>query len=408
MQARKDWAESGALALTGRPDGPPVVPVGDAPLWARRWAAWILDSTPVGGTPLDGLDGAALLGERAAFTGHTRQGRTSVGGHARLLPTADGWAALSCARPDDVGLLGAMIGSTIDGDPWPLVENWLATRIDDEVNERTDLLGIAGCCVRGGEVRPRDVALSPELPRAARSVSGAVVVDFSALWAGPLCAHILGAAGARVIKVETPTRLDGARLGNKDFYDLLHAGHESVVLDPNRPGERAALAALVASADIVIESSRPRALARFGLDAHAEAARGCTWVSITADGRSSNRVGFGDDVAASAGLVAWENETNPLFVGDAIADPLTGLRAAVCALDARNVSAGRVWDVSMTEVVSSTLAASTLTCSADENDTADANDAPTAQPPRGRTPVGRAPVSGTHTAAVLAELGIAL
>lgn len=401
MQARKDWAESGVLALTGRLDGPPVVPPGEAPSWARRWAAWILDSFAVSGTSLNGLDGAALLGERAAFTGHTRQGRTSAGGYAKLLPTADGWAALSCARPDDPGLLGAMIGSTIDGDPWPAVANWLAAHIDDEVNDRMDLLGIAGGCVRGREAGSARAGLSPELPRAARSLDGAVVVDFSALWAGPLCAHILGAAGARVIKVETPSRPDGARLGNKDFYDLLHAGHESVVLDPNRPGERAALAALVDSADVVIEASRPRALARFGLDAHAAAARGCAWISITADGRSSNRVGFGDDVSASAGLVAWENEISPVFVGDAIADPLTGLRAAVCALDARNISAGRVWDVSMTEVVSSTL-----TFSGVEHDAGDANDVPTAREPRGRTPDGHASESGTHTAAVLAELGI--
>ena len=40
---------------------------------------------------------------------------------------------------------------------------------------------------------------------------------------GPLCAHLLGTAGARVVKVETADRLDGARRGEPAFYDLLNA-----------------------------------------------------------------------------------------------------------------------------------------------------------------------------------------
>src|SRR5699024_4284818 len=125
---------------------------------------------------------------------------------------------------------------------------------------------------------------------------------FSALWAGPLCAHVLGLAGARVVKVEIPSRTDGARRGDAEFYRLLHGGHESVALDPSAPDERRALGELVRAADIVIEGSRPRALAGFGLDADAFVAEGGTWVSITAHGRTSHRIGFGDDVAASAGL----------------------------------------------------------------------------------------------------------
>ncbi|MBY6687773.1 CoA transferase [Rhodococcus sp. BP-149] len=379
-------------ALTGRSDGPALFPPGEAATWARRWARWVCDA----GSMSEAVDGAALLGERAAFTGHVRQGRTSVGGHARLLPTAEGWAAVSCARPDDLGLLGAMIGAAIDAEPWDAVARWLAVRGSDEVDERMALLGIAGGCVRR-----RPTGLSAGLPAEARSVDGAVVVDFSALWAGPLCAHLLGSAGARVIKVETPDRPDGARGGHRGFYDLLHAGHESVVLDPRRAVERDALAVLVDSADIVIEASRPRALARFGLDARAAADRGCTWISITADGRSSNRIGFGDDVAASAGLVAHEKGEGPSFVGDAIADPLTGLRAAVCALDARNEASGAVWDVSMTDVVTSTLGRP----AADGDVSAEA---PDVSPPRGRTPMGRAPASGAHTSEVLHRLGVDL
>src|SRR4051794_23939288 len=83
-----------------------------------------------------------------------------------------------------------------------------------------------------------------------RPMDGLLVVDFSALWAGPLCANLLGLAGARVVKVETPSRPDGARGGNPDFYRLLHAGHRSVVADPHEPDGRRFLHALVEAADV--------------------------------------------------------------------------------------------------------------------------------------------------------------
>jgi crotonobetainyl-CoA:carnitine CoA-transferase CaiB-like acyl-CoA transferase len=170
-----------------------------------------------------------------------------------------------------------------------------------------------------------------------------------------LCAHLLGLAGAHVVKVETPNRPDGARRGNAEFYRLLHAGHRSVVLDPATRAGRDAMAALVGRADIVIEASRPRALAGFGLDAHAAVAAGTTWVSITAAGRESGRVGFGDDVAAAAGLVALDADGDPVFCGDAVADPLAGITAAALALTAPPGPSGALWDVAMADVIAATL-----------------------------------------------------
>ena len=58
-----------------------------------------------------------------------------------------------------------------------------------------------------------------------------LVVDLSALWAGPLCTHLLQLMGARVIKVESRARPDGMRAADHGFYDLLNAGKESVALD---------------------------------------------------------------------------------------------------------------------------------------------------------------------------------
>jgi hypothetical protein len=58
-------------------------------------------------------------------------------------------------------------------------------------------------------------------------------------------------------------------------------------------------------------------------------------VAITAHGWGSGRVGFGDDVAAAAGLVAWHpGDGEPRFAADAIADPVCGALAAHAALAA--------------------------------------------------------------------------
>lgn len=401
----RDWAESGVVALTGHTAGQPLVPPGRAATVAREMSSWIGEVTALGGRRVD-VDGARLLSERAAFTGYGRRGTVSLGGSCRLLRTADGWAALSCARPDDPTLLGALISGVVDeDDPWPAVAEWLLGHSGAELAERAQLLGVAAAPVN----RPSTPPPAPT-PADPRPVDGLLVVDFSALWAGPLCAHLLGLAGARVVKVETPHRPDGARRGNEAFYALLHGGHESVVLDPTTPGGRRALAELVGAADIVIEASRPRALAGFGLDAHAVVARGATWVSITAAGSSSDRVGFGDDIAAGAGLHAHDSGGTPLFVGDALADPLTGLVAAAVAMSAPADGSGTLWDLSMTDLIASTLTDTPVPVRVrDDRGTWTVESltgvVPVAEP-RPRTPGGRPARSGADTTTVLHSLGI--
>jgi hypothetical protein len=409
-----DWAASGVVALTGRADGPPLVPPGRAATVARELAELVRARS--GGRV--SVDGPALLAERAAFTGRGRAGALSVGGSCRLLPTADGWAAVSCARPGDPLLLGALIGAPLGSDPWPAVAGWLRERPGAELAERAELLGVAAAPVRTSAPADGPAEGPPEGPAAgpaavpadlpARPVEGRLVVDFSALWAGPLCTALLGLAGARVVTVETPDRPDGARRGDPGFYRLLHAGSRSVVLDPATPDGRAALADLVAAADVVVEASRPRALARWGLDAAAAVASGTRWISITAAGRASARIGFGDDVAAAAGLVADGGDGTPVFCGDALADPLTGLTAAALALTGPADGSGVLWDLSMTGVVAATLDGSPSRPArrAGSGWVVDAEEGavPVALPRR-RAATGTAPGSGADTAAVLAELG---
>ncbi len=164
-----------------------------------------------------------------------------------------------------------------------------------------------------------------------------LVVDLSSLWAGPLCGHMLEQVGARVIKVESVSRPDAARTGPPEFFDSLNCRKESLLLDFAVSADVELLRRLLTRADVVIEGSRPRALEQLGICAREVLGLGLSvWVSITGHGRDEaarDRVAFGDDAAVAGGLVVWD-EHGPCFCADAVADPLTGMTAAVAALDA--------------------------------------------------------------------------
>jgi crotonobetainyl-CoA:carnitine CoA-transferase CaiB-like acyl-CoA transferase len=145
------------------------------------------------------------------------------------------------------------------------------------------------------------------------------VLDLSSLWAGPLAASLLARDGARVIKAESLQRPDNLKLGRPDLYAELNGDKTIVTFDWNDPD---ALPSLIADADVVIESARPRALEQRGVFAAETGVH--VWASITGYGRASNRVAFGDDAAVAGGLVRYGPDGTPRFTGDALADPPTG------------------------------------------------------------------------------------
>lgn len=202
----------------------------------------------------------------------------------------------------------------------------------------------------------------------------------------------------RVIKVESTTRLDGARHGPAPFFDLLNGTKESVVVDVGSSCGRKILAALVHSADVVIESSRPRALEQLGIDRGSVMKQGTVqvWLSISGYGRRGDaamRIAFGDDAAVAGGLVGG-NLHAPVFCADAIADPATGLRAAVAIAECLAAGVRSTIDVSLAGVAAS-LAYGDLVVPRE----------PLA-PPWARTPVAAAPRPGADTVVVLESLGI--
>ena len=357
------WAASGGMALTGHADGPPLlVPASVADVLVRVAGRFAI-ATDVR------VDGPALLGERAACTGWQRRGRTSVGGGTRLLRTADSWVAVALARASDVASAPAWLGvdeHLLDpDDPWPAVSAAIARRPASVVVADAVVLGLA--CAQLGETAPGPLAIA--LPHGVgppvTDLRDVVVADLSALWAGPLCADLLGRAGADVVKVESVQRPDGARGGDPSFYALLNTGKRGVTVDLATLGGRARLAALLADADVVIESSRPRALGQLGIvaaDVLASGGRTRLWCSITGHGRrgsAAHRVGFGDDAAVAGGLVAYDGDGATVFCADAAADPASGLVAAAAIVD--RLAAGGRWlvDVALARTASFLAAGAT-------------------------------------------------
>lgn len=296
-------------------------------------------------------DGPELLDMRAVLLGFDTAGAVSAGGTARLLRAADGWAAVQLSRPEDVDLVPALIEEDGDGEPWSRVRTWLARHPTAELIERVTLLGLAAGAL-GTHPAPAAPWRIRRLGRAGADdpAEPHLVVNLGSLWAAPLCAQLLRRSGLRVIDVESPGRPDGSRLGTPDFYAALHAGHERAVIDLGSSAGKGGLTALLAAADVVITGSRGASLQRLGALPPEQPARKQVWVSVTGYGLSSERVAFGDDAAVAGGLVAYGPAGEPHFLGDALADPLTGMAAAVAALACLRARGSWHVDVALADV----------------------------------------------------------
>jgi crotonobetainyl-CoA:carnitine CoA-transferase CaiB-like acyl-CoA transferase len=413
------WADSGLMALTGAADGPPqMLPI---PLAACADGALNALAAIAPGRLAPALRGAWLLAERAAAAGHSRAGAIAPGGSCRLLQAADGHIAINLARAEDWALLPAWLHTELEAE-WPALERALRAHTLAALIEQGRLLGLAVAAMQPPPMTPvpwyREQYRAPNKSTKAHG-SVPLVVDLSSLWAGPLCGHLLLQLGARVIKVESIGRPDGARLGPAQFYDLLNADKASVALDFNSAQGRSQLRALLARADIVIEASRPRALRQLGIVAEelVEENPQLTWLSISGYGRGEseeNWVAFGDDAGVAAGLshLLWQVSGAPLFCADAIADPLAGLHAALLAWSSFCGGGGRVLAVALHDVVAHCAQFDLPASDAALRERCRAwsevlhNSGLPVQVPRLRTPAGTARALGSDTAAVLTELGI--
>jgi crotonobetainyl-CoA:carnitine CoA-transferase CaiB-like acyl-CoA transferase len=201
----------------------------------------------------------------------------------------------------------------------------------------------------------------------ARLLEGVRVIDLSAVISGPLCSYQLAMLGAEVIKVEPPEG-DLARTLGADAalneqkmgvsYLATNAGKKSVVLDLKSEAGVDALAALLTTADVLIENFRPGTMARLNFDY--ERARSIkpdlVWCSISGFGQNgplASRQAYDQIIQGYCGLMSLTGSegTAPMRSGFQVCDSLSAITAAfaICAALFRKLNSGKgeFIDVSM-------------------------------------------------------------
>ncbi len=103
-------------------------------------------------------------------------------------------------------------------------------------------------------------------------LSGIRVIDFTQVMLGPVCTQMLGDYGADVIKIERKGAGDLSRgtfepVAGRDnsVFCSLNRNKRSVVLDLKHPEHLAAVRALIADADVVVNNFRAGVMERIGL-----------------------------------------------------------------------------------------------------------------------------------------------
>jgi crotonobetainyl-CoA:carnitine CoA-transferase CaiB-like acyl-CoA transferase len=201
---------------------------------------------------------------------------------------------------------------------------------------------------------------------------GIRVIDFTENMAGPFGTMILADQGADVIKVESPAgdalrhRGTGAR-EMATYFANLNRGKRSLCVDLHDPSAGEIRTRLLDSADVVVQSFRPAAAARLGLDAAAVQAGRPTVIhaSIVGFGTTGPWAGrpvYDHVVQAISGMADQQRQDDqdpPRLVRHGIVDKTSGhvLAQSVAAalFDRTRTHAGVALDIVMLDVAVSLL-----------------------------------------------------
>jgi crotonobetainyl-CoA:carnitine CoA-transferase CaiB-like acyl-CoA transferase len=202
---------------------------------------------------------------------------------------------------------------------------------------------------------------SAALPTGARPLDGVTVLDFTSAWAGPMATRTLAFLGAKIIKIEGPTKLDswrGAyRGGDIQRFPDLDPGERpfdrnawfntqnhdklSVGVNMRKADARQAVLAVAARCDVVIANFSPGTMSKLGLGyEHLTQARpDVIMVEMPALGNvgpAAHHVGMGPTMEAAAGMTALMGygDGSPVLTGTAYLDPIGGLHGAAAVLSA--------------------------------------------------------------------------
>jgi formyl-CoA transferase len=205
-------------------------------------------------------------------------------------------------------------------------------------------------------------------------LKGYRILDLSRILAGPYCTMILGDQGAEVIKVERPGVGDDTRTwgppfsgGESAYYLCCNRNKKSIAIDLKKPEGLELVRELAKVSDVFVENFTPGLTKRFGIDYETlrKINPRLVYTSITAygqDGPYRDRPGYDMVLSAVGGLmyITGEQNGNPVKVGVAITDVLTGVYASGAITSAllwrERSGRGQYLDISLLDVQVSGLA----------------------------------------------------
>jgi formyl-CoA transferase len=191
---------------------------------------------------------------------------------------------------------------------------------------------------------------------------GVRIVDLTSNFMGPYASLLLADMGADVCKVEAPegdtTRGVGPcrHKGMSAIFLHLNRNKRGMVLDLKHPDGAAALRRMLASADVLLYSLRPKAMARLGLSY--EDVREinpriiyCGAFGFGQRGPYAERPAYDDLIQAAVGMPVLQSRKSgpPAYVATAIADRVVGMATsnAVAMALYRREKSGRGQSVSV-------------------------------------------------------------
>jgi alpha-methylacyl-CoA racemase len=198
-------------------------------------------------------------------------------------------------------------------------------------------------------------------------LSDVKILDLSTLLPGPYASMMLADLGAKVLRVESPTRVDLVREmppqlgGSSVAHQYLNRSKKSIALDLKQPEAIEIIKALVIEYDVVLEQFRPGVMDRLGIGYEALKAINpkIIYCAITGYGQTGpykNRAGHDLNYLAIAGISSYSKrkEQAPIPQGIQIADvaggSLHGVIGILTALHHRQKTGqGQLIDISMTD-----------------------------------------------------------